>query len=510
VNDTPQSSTTWTERTKARRLAGVRSLCWASRFLVVALAACSAGEHSAAWDPYAAAPQSFAEPWTPPAPLAGYMPAALAPEPAAALGDPDKVHDLVDLIDVAQRNHPETRRAWAEARARAAGLGIAESAYFPTVALAAQTGYSQAVRATREGTEIVRGVTFDPGVKLAWLLLDFGRRDAERDRAQQEVLRSNFAFNRKHQEVAFAVERAYYGLDASRAQAAAARSSLKAADAVLEAAQARYAQGLAAETDVLLARQEEARAAFELAASQGAIEDAHAALAESIGVPATLRLRVVELSAEPLPPELPATVELVIDRALEHRPDLAAQLAALRAREAELRRARADLLPKISAAAAGGGAIHGYRAGPPFGSFHDDDPFYSATLGFEWSLFEGFALKNAVRQAESERDVAQADLAGLELHALREVWQAYAAVKTALSKNEFAAALVKASEDAYASALASYRAGVGTLLDLLASERDLARARSTAIASRAELLTAAANLALAAGDASLALPASGP
>jgi len=430
----------------------------------------------------------------------------MVPDGAAVIGDPNQVHDLVHLIDVAQRNHPETRRAWGEARARAAELGIAESAYFPSAALAAQTGYSQAVRATLAGTEIVRGVAFDPGVKLAWLLLDFGRRDAERDRALQELLNSNFSFNRKHQEVAFAVERAYYAFDASQAQAAAARSTLRAADAVLEAADLRYAQGLAAETDVLLARQEQARAAFEVAASQSAIEDARAALAASLGVSPTLRLRVVELAAEPLPPELPATVELVIDRALERRPDLAAQLAALRAREAEVRRARADLLPKVTANASAGGAFHGYRAGPPFHGFHDDDPFYGATLGFEWPLFEGFARENAVRHAESERDVAAADLAQLELRALREVWQAYAAVKTALSKNEFAAALVKASDDAYASALASYRAGVGTLLDLLASERDLARARSDAIASKAELLTSAANLALAAGDASLALP----
>jgi outer membrane protein TolC len=463
-------------------------------------------EHSAAWDPYASAPPSFAEPWSPPARLADYMPSATVPDGAAAIGDLDEVHDLVDLIDVAQRNHPETRRAWGEARARAAELGIAESAYFPSAVIAAQTGYSQSVRATLGGTEIVRGVAFDPGVKLAWLLLDFGRRDAERDSAWQELLNANFAFNRKHQEVAFAVERAYYAFDASQAQAKAARSTLRAADAVLEAAQLRYAQGLAAETEVLLARQEQARAAFEVAASQSAIEDARAALAASLGVSPTLRLRVVELAAEPLPPELPSTVELVIDRALERRPDLAAQLAALRAREAEVRRARADLLPKVTANAAAGGAFHGYRAGPPFHGFHDDDPFYGATLGFEWPLFEGFARENAVRHAESERDVAVADLAQLELRALREVWQAYAAVKTALSKNEFAAALLKASNDAYASALASYRAGVGSLLDLLASERDLARAQSDAIASRAELLTSAANLALAAGDASLALP----
>jgi len=44
------------------------------------------------------------------------------------------------------------------------------------------------------------------------------------------------------------------------------------------------------------------------------------------------------------------------------------------------------------------------------------------------------------------------------------------------------------------------RAGLATVLDLLAATRDLASARSIALAGRAELLTASAGLAFAAGD----------
>jgi len=99
------------------------------------------------------------------------------------------------------------------------------------------------------------------------------------------------------------------------------------------------------------------------------------------------------------------------------------------------------------------------------------------------------------------RGVAEADLAALELKAIREVWKAYADVKTALRKHEYALALLTASEEAYASTLESYRsAGLATVLDLLAAQRDLARARTTQIQSRAELLTTSAALTFAAGD----------
>ena len=45
---------------------------------------------------------------------------------------------------------------------------------------------------------------------------------------------------------------------------------------------------------------------------------------------------------------------------------------------------------------------------------------------------------------------------------------------------DFAEALLAASQDAYEAAFTSYTAGLADILDLLAAERDLARARMTA------------------------------
>jgi hypothetical protein len=126
---------------------------------------------------------------------------------------------------------------------------------------------------------------------------------------------------------------------------------------------------------------------------------------------------------------------------------------------------------------------------------------YGAFLNFEWKLFDGFERDNALHEATSLRGAAEADLAALELRAIREVWKAYADMKTALRKREFALALLTASEEAYESTLESYRtSGLATVLDLLAAQRDLARARTTEIQSRTELLTTSAALTFATGD----------
>ena len=155
---------------------------------VVALLAvgCASLERSAAWNPDAHAPGSPSAPWTPPEALDHYMPPRSgALGPGALVPDTERVYDLIDLIDLAERANPDTRRAWEEARAAAARLGRTESRYLPVVGLAARGGWEQTVAPRTQGTEIVDTTMLQPTVDLAWLLVDFGRRDADRENARQ-------------------------------------------------------------------------------------------------------------------------------------------------------------------------------------------------------------------------------------------------------------------------------------------------------------------------------------
>ena len=51
--------------------------------------------------------------------------------------DPGKTYSLAELVDLAESHNPETRLTWERARAQAAGLGIARSELYPTLAAAA-------------------------------------------------------------------------------------------------------------------------------------------------------------------------------------------------------------------------------------------------------------------------------------------------------------------------------------------------------------------------------------
>ena len=319
-----------------------------------------------------------------------------------------------------------------------------------------------------------------PTLNLRWLLLDFGRRGNAWDAAKERLLAANLGFNRKHQEIIFNVQRAFLGLTSLRGKIAVAQSAVDAARAVRDSAEAQLRNGLATIPEVSLARQQEAQAAFDLEDVLATERDAQVALAESIGIPPTTPIQVTDFSALPLPAALEDSVDKVIDQALERRPDLIAKVAALRGKEAEVRRARAAYLPTLSLVSnvntlAGRVKITG--GNQPTGWFGAAEPSYGAGLAFQWNLFEGGATQRRVELAEAERRAAEDEVTAARDRAMRDVWKAYTDVRLAIRKLDVAAALVEASQKSYEAMLASYRQGLETLLNLLAARRELSRAR---------------------------------
>ena len=104
-----------------------------------------------------------------------------------------------------------------------------------------------------------------------------------------------------------------------------------------------------------------------------------------------------------------------------------------------------------------------------------------------------------MREAKARRDQARADLDALQLATQAQVWTAYADFQSALSQHQFAVALVATTKSGYDSALTGYGSGITNFVDLLAAERDYARALAVEVDTRAAILDSAAALAFAAG-----------
>jgi outer membrane protein len=438
--------------------------------------------------------------------LGNYADALKTPE--ASRIDPDKRYELPELIDLAQRTNPETRVAWEGARRAALAVGLVESEYFPVLAISVLGGYQNLAvpvptSVASDGffrLELLQAV---PALNLRWLLLDFGRRGNARDAAKERLMAANLGFNRQHQQVAFAVQRAFYGMTSIRARIAVAQSSLDAARTVQEATESRLTRGLATRPEVALARQQAAQAMFDLEDVLAKERDAQVTLAESIGITPTTPIQVTEFSNLPAGTDLQESVEKTIDRALEKRPDLLARVAALRASEADVRRARAAYWPTLSLVGDVGSILGNARITTDDKStkwFGATQPSYGIGLSLAWEVFDGGARQRRVELAESARRTAEDQITATRDRAVSEVWKAYTDVKLAYRRLDVAAALLDASQLAYDDSLATYRMGLGTLTDLLAARRELSRARFVELDTKVQLLQSAAALAFNTGE----------
>jgi outer membrane protein len=413
--------------------------------------------------------------------------------------DPAKAYTLAELVDLAEQHNPETRLAWQQAKARAAALGIARGALYPTLAAIA-VGSTARVQILFN-TEFFRQTygTFSPELHVEYLIFDFGGRGGAIDAAKANLLAANLTFNDTHLKIIFQVTSAYYRLLTAIGQMDAAEASLKNAQAVEEDSQDRLDHGLATKPDVLEATASRAQAEYDLQAAVGAQEIAHGDLATALGLPPQTAYHVQEVNELKMPGELAESVDAAIDRAFEQRPDLKAQLAELRATNAAIKQAKSRYYPTLGLSGNGGLTRQYGQQGllPPA---YAGSEVWDVGLELTWTLFDGGRREHEIAQAKAEKAATLAEINSLRDQISDEVWTAYSNVKTALRQEQAAAALLTSADQSYSAARESYGYGVRNLLDVVAAQKALAQARTEDVTARTQLLLQVANLAFRTGD----------
>jgi outer membrane protein len=431
--------------------------------------------------------------------------AAARPQAAYAI-DLAKPYTLAELIDLAQAHNPDTRAAWEAAKSKAASLGIARAALFPTMAavVLAQTART----ATLIGEYFHRQTlgVFEPVLHVEYLVFDVGGRNGSIDEAKANLLAADLAFNDTHRKIIFAVASAYYRLLNAIGQREAAEVSLTNARTVEEDTESRLANGLATKPDQLEATAARAQADFDLEAAIGEEDIARGDLATVLGLPPETKIQVQPIAELALPTAMVESVDRAIDRAFAQRPDLLEQLAHLRATEASIRRAKSSYFPALSFSGDGGLARAYGRQDLLPGSYVQGEA-WNVELGLKWTLFDGTRREHDIARALADKRATQAQIETVRDQIANEVWDAYTDMKTALRQQQSAAALLTASEESYNAAHESYGYGVRSLIDVVSAQKVLAQARSEDVFARTQLLLEVANLSFRTGDLIEAQPA---
>ncbi|TEI28696.1 TolC family protein [Pseudomonas aeruginosa] len=326
-------------------------------------------------------------------------------------GPPPTELSLEEAIERILCHDPQTRLAWANAKAQAAQVGIGKSAYLPRLdgRLDASRGYSDmdyrdAPYLSGDGHRHRRGAS----LQLSWVLFDFGRRSAALRNAQQLLLAANASQDATLQNTFALAAQAYYDALAAQRSLAASRQVAELAAQNLEAADAKYRAGAAALSDRLQAQTALSQASLAQVRDEGALSNALGVIALRMGLAPDTPLRLSgELEAQPDTGFVKAIDEMLAEARREHPALLAAQA-------------------RLKAA----------------GTYQ-------------------------VRNALARREASEAELADTEQQVSLEVWNNYQSLSVETRSLARTRELVEQSRQSLEVVQGRYRSGVGSMIELL-------------------------------------------
>jgi len=299
------------------------------------------------------------------------------------------------------------------------------------------------------------------------------------------------------QQTVRSVVQAYYGVVAGDASVIAAKSTEEVAAQSLGIARALQSGGAGTLGDVLQAQTAYQQDVLARVQAEASGKSAQGTLAITLGRPAD---QTFALAPDPVPNEVPPLAARIADlmrEAERQRPDLAAARYQRDAAEADIIAARATGLPSISI-----GAMHHLTAttGVPTQNFNQIE------ISVNVPIFTGFSTTYGIRQAQAALHVSEANVEQVELNVTLDTWKGYYNLKSANDQLTGTADLLKTAEQNLQVSMGRYKAGVGSIVDVLTAQTALATARQTRINAELDWNVARAQLAYALGRLTSAVP----
>jgi len=426
---------------------------------------------------------SPAQPWTTQATLPD-----LPKLQGLSVDEQAQIWTLPQLTAYALAHNPQTAAAWDGLRAQAASLGMAKSAWLPSLSL--NTNFSRRQAASTAGFTVPARNSANPNLTLSYTLWDFGLRAAKVDAARAQEWVAGFTQNQNIQTVAFSVAQAYYQLLGNQSLVLADEKTVAENQKNLEAAEVLHRAGQATIGALYQARAAMAQAQSTLAAQRQTVRSSEGLLASTLGLSPQTTLKITSLKLGQEPPQLHSAAKTLMHAALTANPTLQQARAQVAVAQANVRSAEASGLPSL-----GVNSSYGYLYQ---GGFRPGDTW---TVGFTLTvpLFTGFNTHYQIRQTQALRDQAQSNLAASRNSTEATVWQDFHNFQGAIAAYPGAQSGLENAGKALEVVQAQYRVGQATIQDVLLAESTLAQARYTLIQNLVNSYVALAQLSQAVG-----------
>ncbi|MBC3438141.1 TolC family protein [Pseudomonas sp. BW16M2] len=399
-----------------------------------------------------------------------------------------EVLTLEVMVERVLCHDPQVRQAWAQAKAQAAQVGVARSAYLPK--LDATATYSRGRNDTRyeETDSSVHGRQrqLDHRLQLSWVLFDSGRREADLRNARQLLVAANANQDERLQDAFVRAASLYYdALAAQDRQRAAERVAALAAENLKDAS-AKFDAGAAALSDRLQAQTAYSQARLNLVRGQGLVRDAKGQMAMRMGMAPQTRLMLAQTLTRRPDTAFVKDLAALLEQAGNDHPALIAAKAKLEAAKAVVVEREAAGRPSLSLIASLSD-VKTHQAMDYSGDSHIRDN--SVGLQVTIPLFEGFGRTYQVRGARARVQVQEAELADARQRVALELWASYQSLGIETQALDRTAEWVEQAMLALQVVQGRYRSGVGSMIELLnaSSAYAMAEQEHTATLNRWQL-----------------------
>ncbi|MFP4351825.1 MAG: TolC family protein [Puniceicoccaceae bacterium] len=409
--------------------------------------------------------------------------AAAPPEPGLA---PDEAIDLAAAIALAVRGDPILRIAWSRVLRAQGDEKTARADFYPGIV--SESGVSREEQGSSRGRSAFEETVYRTALRLSYTVYDFGGgRRSRLEAARRALLAEELRFNREFQDLVLAVQRAYFTVQRGKAELAAANETVGEARETWRATRRLHEAGSATIQEVFQAKARFEETRFRREAASAGLESARARLAGRLGIRVSRDLRTVEPGAVLFDADALGSIDQLLEQAGARRADQLALRAEVEAARAEVEAARAAYLPRLEL-----GGLGEWERLQRDGSEELLD--FRAGLVLRWPLFEGFARDAELLRRKARLREAAARLARGDIEVAGEIWTRFHEVRSARRQIESSDARLEAARKSFEFAQRAFDLGKTDLLHLLATQRDLAEARSQVIEANAALAVALAEL----------------
>ncbi|MBD9356304.1 TolC family protein [Methylomonas sp. EbA] len=408
---------------------------------------------------------------------------------------------LLEAVERALCNHPHTRQTWASVKAQAALVGTNLAAYMPTINASASGTYGNNKTTVKDYPIFSRDKdtsVLGYNLKLSWILFDFGLRGANLENAQQLLAAANATQDATLQTVFVTAAQSYYDLLSAQGALDASLDSEKSAKESYLAADAKYRAGAGTLADKLQAQTTYAQASLDRAKASGTLKNAHGTLAIAMGLSANTPLTIDDQGGELPDTTFVTSMDALIEDAKRDHPSLLAAQAQMQAAKAKVEAAKAEGLPSVALT----GAI---SYNNQLGIAPGDTVTENDNIGVQVNvpLFEGFGRSYRIQSAKAQVEAKTAELANAEQQISLDVWKSYQSLQTESENLKATDHLSQSATQSFNVAQGRYKAGVGTIIELLSAQSTLASSRQQRIKALSNWRTARLKLANSLGKLGL-------